>query len=514
MNNQDPLKVKIDIKKIDITLNSKNTPISSSVPIKRTISIKKKDQNNSSTISNEQSQIIHENTSISNVILTPEEISCIDKDIEIWRQIPIPKFIKYDVSTHGRVRNHKSGKILKLQIRAYDYTEVCLQLEPRPYPEHKGLTQKLHLLIASTWLSNTEGKSCINHIDHNPANNNVKNLEWATITENNNKRNLPSKKNIYKRENGQNMTIWRIDLNTNTILETHPSITATAKWIIENKLSTNSIGRITTLLKTAINNKTIYCGFKWMFKNVDTYLDEIWQEIPSELIDGITTGYYISDYGRIKDTNGKIREGTDNAGYLETSIGKKNHLRIHRLVAQVFIPNPENKLHVNHINGIKHDNRLTNLEWATPKENQQHKVDTGLSKSTKSVILFTETGEFIKEYKSGAELDRDLKFTKPAISVCCNGEAKFVKKDDKKYITRFKTDVEKANILGISPITPPLLIRSTYDKYQVDLLVKSGEKVHNNDISETTTTTTTTTTDNDSIDDSELEDLLSILEDT
>lgn len=62
---------------------------------------------------------------------------------------------------------------------------------------------------------------------------------------------------------------------------------------------------------------------------------------------------------------------------------KSKFCHIHRLIAEHFIPNPENKREVNHINGDKHDNRIENLEWVTSSENRQHAFDIGLKKAAK-----------------------------------------------------------------------------------------------------------------------------------
>lgn len=87
--------------------------------------------------------------------------------------------------------------------------------------------------------------------------------------------------------------------------------------------------------------------------------------------------------GRIDNRKGKqLKPGIDRDGY-ERVVLTKNGVRktytVHKLVALAYIPNPENKATINHIDGNKRNNNVLNLEWATEKENQIHKWKNGLA---------------------------------------------------------------------------------------------------------------------------------------
>lgn len=119
-------------------------------------------------------------------------------------------------------------------------------------------------------------------------------------------------------------------------------------------------------------------------------MEEIWKDIQN--YKGL---YKVSNLGRVKSLfyNNKVLKGNNSVGYLSVALYKNKErfsVKVHRLVAQAFISNPENKCCVNHINGNREDNRVENLEWVTNLENIIHsyKDERRKNDQEKKIISF------------------------------------------------------------------------------------------------------------------------------
>lgn len=160
-------------------------------------------------------------------------------------------------------------------------------------------------------------------------------------------------------------------------------------------------------------------------------MKEIWK--PIREYEGL---YEVSNLGNVRSVSkkwGKREKGyylyKSKTLYYMVKLSKNNKKRmksIHRLVAEAFIPNPENKQQINHINGNKYDNRVENLEWVTPNENMIHAYKSGLEKPTKTsaVNQYDIDGNFIQHWNTIKEAKIYLKNNSLHITDVCLGKRK------------------------------------------------------------------------------------------
>ena len=183
---------------------------------------------------------------------------------------------------------------------------------------------------------------------------------------------------------------------------------------------------------------------------IEKYMIEIWKTPINK--GEIYDNYQVSNLGRLMSLNyrgtgraklRKLNERKD--GYLEVALsknGKEDLILVHRLVAETFIPNPDNLPEVNHKDEDKTNNFVflnedgsvdkekSNLEWKSHKGNCNHgtrnqrviKANTN-GKCSKKVLQFTLDGKFVREWPSTKEAERNG-YTSCLVAACCRGEQK------------------------------------------------------------------------------------------
>ena len=163
-------------------------------------------------------------------------------------------------------------------------------------------------------------------------------------------------------------------------------------------------------------------------------MKEEWKDIKN--YEGL---YQVSNWGRVKslitDKNRRkriLKQHNRGNGYLFVVLTNNEHqsknISVHRLVAETFLPNPENLPEVNHIDENKENNRVDNLEWCDHTYNINYGNRTKKAsesklngKQSKPVLQFTLTGDLIREWESTMECGRNG-FNQGAVAACCRGK--------------------------------------------------------------------------------------------
>ena len=169
---------------------------------------------------------------------------------------------------------------------------------------------------------------------------------------------------------------------------------------------------------------------------------QIWKDI-----EGYKGHYQISNYGNVRSLkkDAFLMKGGYLKGYKIISLWKNGTgkmFRVHRLVAAAFIPNPDNKPCIDHIDGDRANNHADNLRWVTAKENSNNYNAPNtykgkkINKGGKAVLQYDLEGNFIKEWVTTMEIQRQLNYHRSNISNCCNGLVKTAYN----YIWRYKNE--------------------------------------------------------------------------
>ena len=153
-------------------------------------------------------------------------------------------------------------------------------------------------------------------------------------------------------------------------------------------------------------------------------MTEIWRDI-----EGYEGLYQISNKGRVKRLLGpseRILRPWDNGyGYMIIGLcknGIRKRIKVHRLVAIAFIPNPDNKPQVNHKDENKKNNCVENLEWMTCRDNINYGTRT--ERTSRKLLQYSKSGEFIREWPSALKIERVLGINNANIIQCCKGKRK------------------------------------------------------------------------------------------
>lgn len=164
---------------------------------------------------------------------------------------------------------------------------------------------------------------------------------------------------------------------------------------------------------------------------------EIWRDIK-----GFEGYYQVSNMGNIKTVKRIVSFGKnkrivveelktlvdDKDGYKDIILyknGEHRHVKVHRVVAETFIPNPKGYKEINHKNENKADNRVENLEWCSRKYNNDYGNRTKSTRETQSVRInqYSLDGVFIKSWLGARIIERVLGFSNANIIKCCKGKA-------------------------------------------------------------------------------------------
>lgn len=314
-----------------------------------------------------------------------------DASPESWAEI---EGFPYFVSDQGRVKNAASGRVLDPGPHPSGYVYVSLVRDKAPH------RHPVHRLVAKAFIPNATGAPVVNHINGIRADNRAANLEWATHSEN-------AQKRVFPRHGPRVKPVDQL-LPDGGLVKTWGSMREAA----------DSVGVAPETLARYVGDARVLKGF-------------LWRATPSPAIEGeewraATVGgrnIAVSSCGRVRAKDGGITYGSMRAGYMVYG-----SLFVHRIVAEAFCSRRGGADVVNHRDGNKSHNSATNLEWVTQRENVVHAVQTGRRpaqhlRGCRSVCRVLANGE-LEQYPSARAAAAATGACAEGIALTCLGRHK------------------------------------------------------------------------------------------
>jgi len=386
---------------------------------------------------------------------------------EIWKTVKYAP--NYEISNLGNIKNKKTNRLLTINYERLKKDNK----RARPGLSHNGKIKGyyLHRIVAEHFLDNPDNLPEVNHIDGDFYNNKLDNLEWISKLDN---MRHASENKLMKRYT-RKVIIKNLETDET---KTFDSVTKCAEYL------NYSIGKVTLTCRKKRKDK--YYNIDYLDKEERTIdeTDIIWKIYPE------CNKYLVSNTGEVKNAKtGRIMMGSKQNGYrflclyLGKDIPKMNRL-VHRMVAQTFLENLENKPVVNHRDTNILNNHVDNLEWVTYKENM-NTIETiqNLKRGKNSKIIHQiciESGEIVNTFDSFSDCEKHN--IKCSWNICnyyhSNYDKKYPQKTyQNKYIFIFDNDKDKLNEFLIEAKISNKGVNNKLSKKVVQIDKNSGETI-------------------------------------
>jgi len=333
---------------------------------------------------------------------------------EVWRPV-IGYKGRYQVSNYGRVWSAKTKKLIHFINNDYnDYYGLVLSINRiRKYC-------RINRLVAEAFLGLIDDKLIVNHKNGNKLDNRLDNLEIITQKEN----------TYHARKNGL------VKLFKRAVLQYDKDMNFIQRFESIKEAGDNTGTNKGSISATCKGKQKTAGGFIWRYEkeenkvSIDNVEGKVLNEYPNYIVtkEGKIYSKKYSRFLRLNKRNGYV------ILLLTNNKGIRNKIRAHILVARAYIKNPENKPYVDHINGIRDDNRKENLRWATQSENISYSYCLKDYSYKRAVNQFDKEGNLVGTFFSVKKASEAVSVYHANISKACRDITKTCKGFIWKYV--------------------------------------------------------------------------------